>query len=219
MTWLFLALCLRAPVPGPMVSPYGPEGRYAGHHGADFSAPAGTPVFAAGSGTITFAGSVAGMLTITIDHGDLRSSVSYLSEVGAKAGARVEIGAVIGHSGIAHGRAAVHFSIRIGDTYTDPMPFLLCRVGGEERLYLLPPPPRSYARFRVKRTDGRYFRSTPHRPPVGWRGRLSPARSRAGPLRPGRFTLAKGGQLDQSGGDEVGDDQTGHPGSRILPPR
>ncbi len=196
MTGLLLALCLRAPVPGPMVSPYGPEGRYAGHHGADFASPGESPVFAAGHGTVTFAGSVAGMLTITIDHGGgLRSSVSYLSAVAVVAGDRIGMGAVIGRSGLAHERAAVHFSVRIGDAYTDPMPFLLCRAGGEERLYLLPPPPGSYARFRVKRPDGRDFRSTPHRPSAGRRSRLPPARRRSSPLHSRRFALAKGRKL------------------------
>ena len=219
MTGLLLALCLRAPVPGSMVSPYGPEGRYAGHHGVDFASPGGSPVFAAADGSVTFAGSVAGMLTITIDHGGgLRSSVSYLSAVAAEAGERVAMGAVIGRSGMAHGREAVHFSIRIGDAYTDPMPYLLCRAGGEERLYLLPPPPRSYARFRVKRPDGRDLRSATHRPSAGRRSRLPPARPQPGSLHPRRFTLAKGRKLGQPGVDEMGDDQAGHAGSGLLPP-
>lgn len=220
MTGLVLALCLRAPVPGPMVSPYGPEGRYAGHHGVDFAIPLESSVFAAGSGTVTFAGSVAGMLTITIDHGgDLRSSVSFLSALEAEAGTRVELGMVIGRSGTAHGRAAVHFSVRIGDAYSDPMQFLRCRAGGAERLYLLPPPPRSYARFRVKRPNGRDVRSTPHRSSIGRGGRLSAAPPRPGPFHPRRFAVAEGRQLGKSSGAEMGDDQAGHARSRLLPTR
>jgi hypothetical protein len=109
-----------------------------------------------------------------------------------RTGSSVESGTVIGYSGLAHGSAALHFSVRVGDVYMDPMPFLLCRSGGEERLYLLPPPPPSYARFRVKRPDGRDFRSSPHRSFDGRRGRIPPARPRPGPLHPGWLAMAEG---------------------------
>lgn len=219
MMELLLAVCLRAPVPGPVVSPYAPEGRYAGHHGVDFAAPVDSPVRAAAGGSVTFAGSVAGMLTVTVDHGgNLRSTVSYLSAVAVKPSATVKIGEVIGHSGFAHGRAALHFSVRIGDVYMDPMPFLLCRSGGEERLYLLPPPPVSYARFRVKRPDGRDFRPSPHRSFDRRGGRVPPARPQPGPLHPGRLSVAEGRKRSQSGASEMGDGQARHGWNRVLPP-
>ena len=218
MIELLLALCLRAPVPGAVVSPYAPEGRYAGHHGLDLAAPLDSPVGAAAGGSVTFAGSVAGMLTVTIDHGNLRSTVSYLSAVAVRPGSSVELGTVIGYSGFAHGRAAVHFSVRIGDVYMDPMPFLLCRSGGEDRLYLLPPPPVSYARFRVKRPDGRDFRPSPYRSFDRRRGRVPPARPRPGPLHPGRLSVAEGRKRSQSGAGEMGDDQTRYGWDRVLLP-
>ena len=218
MIELLLSICLRAPVPGPVVSPYAPEGRYAGHHGVDFAAPVDSPVRAAAAGSVTFAGSVAGMLTVTVDHGDSRSTVSYLSAVAVRTGSSVEAGTVIGYSGFAHGSAALHFSVRIGDVYMDPMPFLLCRSGGEERLYLLPPPPVSYARFRVKRPDGRDFRPSPHRSFDRRGGRVPPARPRPGPLHPGGLSVAEGRKRSQSGAGEMGDDETRYGWGRVLPP-
>lgn len=164
---LVLVLCLRAPVPGPVIAPYAPQGNYAGHHGVDFSAAPGDPVRAAGPGVVTFAGSVAGMLTVTVDHGDgLKSTVSYLDEVFADQGSAVVVGAVLGAAGQAHERSGVHFSVRVHGAYVDPMPYLLCGGARSERLYLLPPPPASYPRHRVERPHGRNLRSSPHRPPA-----------------------------------------------------
>jgi murein DD-endopeptidase MepM/ murein hydrolase activator NlpD len=45
-------------------SDYGP-----GHRGIDYAAPTGTKVRAAGGGRVTFAGAVAGVDAVTIDHG------------------------------------------------------------------------------------------------------------------------------------------------------
>ncbi len=88
---LAVLLCLQAPVPGSVVAPFAPAGRYEGHWGIDLAARYGSPVRASGSGVVTFAGSVAGMRSVTIDHGGgLRSSVSYLSEILVEAGTAVD---------------------------------------------------------------------------------------------------------------------------------
>src|SRR5689334_16395582 len=63
------------PVDGAVVHPfeepasvYGP-----GHRGADLAAPPGTPVHAANDGVVSFAGSVAGTMHVTVAHtGGLR---------------------------------------------------------------------------------------------------------------------------------------------------
>ena len=75
------------------MAPFAPVGRYEGHWGLDLAARYGSPVRAAGAGIVTFAGSVAGMRSVTIDHGGgLRSSVSYLSEILVETGMRVVAG-------------------------------------------------------------------------------------------------------------------------------
>ena len=138
---LAVLLCLRAPVPGRVEAPYEPAGRYEGHWGVDLEAPYGSLVRAGGPGVVTYAGSVAGMRSVTIDHGGgLRSSTSYLSQISVEAGTRVAAGTVIGRSGLAHDRAALHFSVRLGADYTDPLPHIVCGAGAPGHLYLLPPP-------------------------------------------------------------------------------
>jgi len=146
---LVVLLCLQAPVAGRVVGPYAPTGAYSGHWGLDLAAGFGTPVRAGGEGVVTFAGSVAGMLSVTIDHGGgLRSSVSFLSVVLVEVGAQVEAGTVVGKSGWAHSGAMLHFSVRVNGEYTDPFPYLVCAAGDPSRLYLLPPPGRVTARTR-----------------------------------------------------------------------
>ncbi|CAN5859381.1 hypothetical protein BH18ACT6_BH18ACT6_18040 [soil metagenome] len=193
---MLIVACLRAPVAGPVVEGYSALSPYAGHHGIDLQAAFGTAVLAAASGSVNFAGSVAGMLTVTVDHGNgLRSTVSYLEDIEVSPGQIVATGQRLGASGFAHGdAAAVHFSVRVGDGYVDPMPYLLCGAGGPEHLYLLPPPPASYARHREKRPYGRNLRPTPYRPPPGRRGRLSTTSTRPRSVRPGWVAVAKGRQ-------------------------
>ena len=192
---LAVLLCLQAPVPGRVVGPYAPTGLYSGHWGLDLAAAFGSPVRAGGDGVVTFASSVAGMLSVTIDHGSgLKSSVSFLSEILVEVGSAVEAGEVVGKSGLAHGGPEVHFSVRLNGEYTDPHPYLICAAGDPSRLYLLPPPGRapartrrgrwiggdlrgSYPRRRAQRSTRGNLRPSPHRPPPGGRGRLSPARA------------------------------------------
>lgn len=133
-----LAACLIA-LPGPVVEPFAPVGRYAGHWGVDVSVPFGGNAVAPISGQVTFAGTVVGVKTVTIRHGVSRVSVSYLAGVTVRAGDRVERGQRIGISGSHGGRAAIHISVRRGDAYVDPQRWACpaSPVGGTLRL--LPP--------------------------------------------------------------------------------
>jgi hypothetical protein len=74
---------------------------------------------------VSFAGSVAGSLHVTIAHaGDLRTSSSFLSSVAVRAGQRVARGDIIGATGgvgTGHDGSVFHFGLRIGDRYVDPM--------------------------------------------------------------------------------------------------
>src|SRR4051812_5129195 len=67
----------RRPVAGPTTDPFrAPATRFgAGNRGIDFATTPGEPVVAAAAGTVTFAGQVAGTLTVVILHADhLRTS-------------------------------------------------------------------------------------------------------------------------------------------------
>ncbi len=124
---LVAALCVSPPVDGPVVRPFAPEGRYAGHWGVDFAVERGSPVHAVAGGTVTFAGEVAGVATVTIDHGGgVKTSYSYLASLSVEPGERASPGAVVGMSGIDHGLAALHLSVRVRGRYVDPMGWLRC---------------------------------------------------------------------------------------------
>ena len=129
---LLASVCpAESPLPGPMVvvRRYAPVEPFSGHWGVDLSAPVGTQVRSVAGGAVTFAGSVAGMRSVTVDHGGgLRSTYSYLSAVAVEPGT-ISKGTVLGRSGEDHGVAALHFSIRAGGRYVDPMVVLNCDLG------------------------------------------------------------------------------------------
>jgi len=115
------------PVPGRVVASFHePISRFgAGHRGVDFAAPAGAPVRAANDGTVTFSGDVAGSLHVVVSHrGGIRTSHSFLSRIDVQAGQSVRQGQVVGAAGgtgEGHGPGVLHFGVRIGDRYVDPM--------------------------------------------------------------------------------------------------
>ena len=123
---LGLGCPLRPPVPGTVVRPFAPSGAYGGHWGVDLAADEGSVVRAAEFGVVTFAGPVAGRLSVTIHHGGgVRTSYSYLSTVLVSAGSPISSGDIVGTSGTHNGRAAVHYSLRVGNIYRVP-PILRC---------------------------------------------------------------------------------------------
>ena len=117
-TWLL------PPIDGAVTRPFeAPESRWGpGHRGIDLAASAGAMVRAAGAGTVTFAGSVAGTLAITIDHGGgLESTYSRLSESYVTLGQSVEPGTWIGVVGDAHaGVPGLHLGVKLHGEYVDP---------------------------------------------------------------------------------------------------
>ena len=75
----------------PPTSRYGP-----GHRGVDLASAAGTPVLAAGAGTVVFAGTVAGHGVVSVDHpGGLRTTYEPVAPI-VTAGDRVARGQRIG---------------------------------------------------------------------------------------------------------------------------
>jgi murein DD-endopeptidase MepM/ murein hydrolase activator NlpD len=108
-----------------------------GHRGVDLAAVPGGAVRSAGPGTIVFAGDVAGRGVVSVAHaGGLRTTYepvrSYLRP-GAVVAAGEEIGVVAaGHSGCPV-RACLHWGLRRGGDYLDPLTLL-----GLGRVRLLP---------------------------------------------------------------------------------
>jgi len=159
------AVCLVAPVDGTIVGEYAPVGSYGGHWGIDYAVPSGTPVSAPVSGRVTFAGSVAGMRSVTIEPvPGFKVSLSYLSGVSVVSGDQVERGDVVGRAGSPHGGDGVHLSTRIEGEYVDPESQLGCRETDITRALRLVTPPGPYARQRAHRDLGRDLRPDPHRP-------------------------------------------------------
>ena len=117
----------RWPVVGPVIRFFeAPETPYsAGHRGIDIAAPFGTPVHSTATGTVTFAGWVAGSLFVTVDHGDgIKTSYSFLSGFSVSTGQSVRAGQVIGFTGHGHPDVAtphLHFGARVNGAYVDPL--------------------------------------------------------------------------------------------------
>ena len=115
------------PVRGPVARPFEPpQTRFGpGHVGVDLRALPGTPVRAAGSGVVVFAGPVAGTLHVVVRHANgWRTSYSFLMSVRRRRGRTVDAGEVLGTTGgrgVHHDGSVLHFGLRIGDQYVDPM--------------------------------------------------------------------------------------------------
>lgn len=187
------AVCLVAPVSGDTVEPYSPSGQYSGHWGIDFEALPGEDVYAPVAGVVSFAGSVAGMKSVTIQPVDeFKVSVSYLATIGVVRGVVVRRGQLIGTAGLERGVVGVHLSTRIGGKYVDPANQLGCRSTDISRALRLVTPPQLYPRPRANRNSRRNIRSDTHRPPPRRRDSATPGRTRSGAVHASRGSLAKG---------------------------
>jgi len=122
-----------APVPGAATSVFGTRRLYNGqprapHPGLDLRAASGTPVAAAGPGTVALAHELyySGN-TVIVDHGGgLFTIYAHLDEILVRERDRVEAGARIGLSG-ATGRVTgphLHWGAKIGDVPFDPSALL-----------------------------------------------------------------------------------------------
>lgn len=101
----------------------------AGHRGVDLAGHAGQPVRSALSGQVAFAGSVAGKPVVTVDHGGRRTTYEPVVAT-VSVGDTVAGGDEIGRLAVLYGHclpaACLHWGLRHGDTYLDP----LSLVGG-----------------------------------------------------------------------------------------
>ncbi|TKJ35898.1 M23 family metallopeptidase [Blastococcus sp. CCUG 61487] len=111
----------------PPAHPYGP-----GHRGVDLGGAPGAAVLAAGDGVVVFAGMVAGRPVVSVEHaGGLRTTYEPVAPSVA-AGQRVTRGAPIGTLAAGHAgcpvSACLHWGVRRGEDYLDPLQLLAVRV-------------------------------------------------------------------------------------------
>jgi murein DD-endopeptidase MepM/ murein hydrolase activator NlpD len=124
---------LRRPVGGPITSPFGTRihpvtGARSLHDGTDFGVPCGTPVQAAGSGTVVglgFSGAYGNR--VVVRHGDgLETSYNHLASQAVAVGQRVTTSTGVGRvgsTGLSTG-CHLHFMARRDGTPADPMTLL-----------------------------------------------------------------------------------------------
>jgi murein DD-endopeptidase MepM/ murein hydrolase activator NlpD len=115
------------PVSAPITSPFGWRwGRM--HEGIDLGAAYGTPIAAAGSGTVIYAGWLGGYGNLTvIDHGGgLATAYGHQSRIAVSVGQQVSRGEVIGYVGsTGHSTGPhLHFEVRINGQPVDPLGYL-----------------------------------------------------------------------------------------------
>ena len=103
-------------------------GRHSMHEGLDFSAPKGTPIYAASPGVVTVARYLPGYgKTVEIHHGNgLQTRYAHASSISVKVGELVTKGqqiARVGSTGRSTG-AHLHFEVRVAGHPLDPTLFL-----------------------------------------------------------------------------------------------
>ncbi|MFC6151707.1 MULTISPECIES: M23 family metallopeptidase [Mumia] len=115
----------------------------AGHRGIDLDAPAGAVVRVVDDGVVAFAGRVAGVEIVSVDHGSVRSTYQPVA-ADVVAGTRVAAGDVLGRLLLAGGhclpRACLHLGRRHGTAYADPVE-LLDRAAAVRLVTPYGPPP------------------------------------------------------------------------------
>ncbi len=109
----------------------------AGHRGVDLAAAPGAAVASAGPGTVVFAGVLAGRGVVSVAHpGGLRTTYEPVTPA-VRPGDTVLAGAPNGSLAAWHpgcpAAACLHWGLRRGDTYLDPLALL-----GRGRVRLLP---------------------------------------------------------------------------------
>jgi murein DD-endopeptidase MepM/ murein hydrolase activator NlpD len=105
-----------------------PQPWLAGHRGVDLAGTPGQVALAAGAGLVAFAGTVAGVGVISIDHPDgLRTTyqpVLPLVSVGERVTAGETIGTLLAGHPDCPVAACLHWGLRRGEEYLDPMSLL-----------------------------------------------------------------------------------------------
>jgi murein DD-endopeptidase MepM/ murein hydrolase activator NlpD len=121
-------IVLAHPIATGSTDPFGPRGNTF-HTGVDYPAPRGTPVAAPASGTVTYAGWLAGgwgrVVTIAAGSG-VRTMLAHLSRVNVVVGQRVAVGEEVGAVGSTGNSTGphLHLEVRLRGAAVDPAPAL-----------------------------------------------------------------------------------------------
>lgn len=121
---------LQYPVSAPISENYSSRDEANGlHKGVDFAVPEGTPVYAAGKGTVLNADDDSNGygICVIIDHGgDLATLYAHLSKALVNEGDEIGAGDLIGYSGKTGNvyGAHLHFEVRVNGAHTDPVNYL-----------------------------------------------------------------------------------------------
>ena len=115
------------PVSGPVTSGFGLRwGRM--HEGIDIAVAEGTPVRAAGAGTVIYAGWMGGYGNlVVVDHGNgLSTAYAHNSSLGVGVGQSVTAGQIVSYSGNTGNSTGphVHFEVRVNGSAVDPLGYL-----------------------------------------------------------------------------------------------
>ncbi|MDE2562898.1 MAG: M23 family metallopeptidase [Sphingomonadales bacterium] len=111
-------------------------GASAFHPGIDFPGPVGSPIFAAATGRVVWAGPRSGYGNcVEVDHGNgLMTRYGHMSRVEAHIGEQVRAGEEIGKIG-STGRSTgphLHFEVRVNGQAVNPRPFLEANVNVQQ---------------------------------------------------------------------------------------
>ena len=115
--------------------------RWSFHTGIDIAAPIGSPVFAAESGIVEYAGRSRGYGNlIVINHGAFKTAYAHLSRIDVFVGQYVRKGQLIGRVGSTGFSTGphLHFEVRLGKKFVNPLTYLPSPgkkyvVGGNQR--------------------------------------------------------------------------------------
>ena len=115
------------PVSGPITSPFGMRWGTL-HPGIDIGVPTGTPIHAAGSGTVVWCGWMSGYgnLVMIDHHNGLATLYGHQSRIAASCGEQVTTGQVIGYVGCTGFCTGphLHFEVRLNGNPVDPLGYL-----------------------------------------------------------------------------------------------
>jgi murein DD-endopeptidase MepM/ murein hydrolase activator NlpD len=115
------------PLSGPITSPFGMRWGTL-HPGIDIGVPTGTPIHAAGSGTVVWCGWMSGYgnLVMIDHHNGLATLYGHQSQIAASCGEQVSTGTVIGYVGCTGFCTGphLHFEVRVNGSPVDPLGYL-----------------------------------------------------------------------------------------------